>query len=256
MKIKPSKTKTKAGSSLSLKRKQNKNATPSLGNHNKHGTSQDVLRNIRKRNNVDAWDVGASERQEYLNEKKKHQGENKRLKFEPAPASFQLPSREEQLRKRMGDFAGPLLGTLWEAETTVQGSADFLPKTIKVTTESKKVTNQFSVLESSDEEDETYKKSQHKETFHFKPASLPEPDKLRSVSWNQTSLPKTTSSSTSTDLFKPASFNAEELMKQQQQHGHPNTSSTFTFKPATFQVDNLPTGNAQNRSVDADLDDL
>src|SRR4051794_16393957 len=59
----------------------------------------------KRRVNIDAWDSGVSER---LEEKQTRDADKaKRIKFEPAPASFTLPTREEHLRSQFGEFAGP-----------------------------------------------------------------------------------------------------------------------------------------------------
>jgi hypothetical protein len=255
MKIKraTSTKKTKAGSLLALKRKQNGTRKPHRALTASNNHDRNVPTKGKKRDNVDAWDEGAKERQEYVNEKRKFQGESKRLKFEPAPATFQLPTREEQLRKKMGDFAGPLLGTLWEAETSLEGMSNFLPNASPVKVEekheTKKPINQFSELESSDEEEEKHKMQQPtKKSLNLKPASLPDPAKLKSLLWNKTSA-AIPSASAGSSLFKPASFNADELLKQQHQAGSTSTSSTLIFRPPTFRVGAFSSSSASSTST-------
>ena len=185
----------------------------------------------RLRDNVDAWDSGAAERVE--ERKARAEGNTKRLKFEPAPPTFTLPSREEQLRRQLGDFAGPLLGSLWEEQHVPTSTVSFFPETdASRDRKNKRATNKFAALASSDEENEI-EDVESSNKIEFKPAMLDvtKANKLMALS---------TISASPTPLFRPATFDPNK-----------KTAVTVEFRPATLGM--LPLKSAvQQPPVDHD----
>ena len=221
----------------------------------------------RSRENVDAWDSGVVERkhQEAANKLNR----TKRLKFNPAPPTFQLPTREETLRKQLGDFAGPLLGTLWEeqAEDDRKSNVTFVDNNkVKKSSslmqdDSLNRSNQFTALASSDDEEEEGKSDQanSRPKIVFKPSTLMDANLSKSTTAWMFQSSSSSSSSATAAMFKPASFNAEDLKQQ------PSSTSTFAFRPATFHAPQLtiahsellpPSSSKMPTSSDNDWDDL
>ena len=197
----------------------------------------------------DAWDTGATERTEEAQARKK--AKTKKLRFEPAPATFALPSREEQLRKQMGDFAGPLLGTLWEEETKGQ-QVQFVDRKDKgkwvggeeeqsnsPVKRRKGNENQFAALESDEEADasQTRESSSSGRKVAFKPSTLGD------VTGKSLSLPSDASAlvSKGAPLFKPPTIDADQLRKLPPNGGSSSLSGLqVQFRPPTFSINPVP----------------
>jgi len=258
MKIKGNQSKQKAGSKVlktSIKKK------PAGAGKIKRPSSKNTAKpKKRVRDNIDAWDTGAGERKQYELEKKSSSSKTpKRMRFQPAPASFSLPSRTEVLAKKMGEFAGPLLGSLWEAEDekTDQVRFDVVPESLHAKKEERKRKNPFSALASSDEDDSVREKKSSlsvTKKINFMPPIL---STTSAVSSSSSSFKP---QSTTKSLFKPAIFDAEEVKKSKPTNTKP-TPITFTLKPPTFvapalaDLDSQLGGSHQQRKREDDDDD-
>lgn len=122
---------------------------------------------------VDAWDTGRSERVKSRAEAAEAaaaSSSSKRLKFDPKPPTFIAATRAEMLTQRMGGFAGPLLGALWnEQEDEEDGIIIRSSKEGAATTAAR---NKFGALESSDEEGCGAQKQAEPNPFEVKPAAF------------------------------------------------------------------------------------
>ena len=178
----------------------------------------------RKRSNVDAWDSGAAERAEQQQLKRN----SKKIKFTLQPATFQPPSESEILKKRLGEFAGPLLGALWEENNPVSITKS---RSSTITVENRfqeaKRENPFSVLATSSSDEEEYLAQSKPSLFQ---APVLKPEIFSSV---QSTLPKLLlKKETASFLFKPATFDPANSSKNIMSSTTPSVK--FELKPSSF----------------------
>jgi hypothetical protein len=211
--------KKKGVSMLASSKNRNKNRNG--GSDKATAKNQRFLAKKRSKSGVDAWDMGASERIEH--EKAVKSGESKRIKFEPAPAKLILPSKDDDLRRRMGEFAGPLLGALWEDKAPVSG-VSFEPVK-SAPPASKRDANKFAALASDSEEDETFKAKENK--LLFKAPVLDISRQPMNLFAKQQPVSKSSGL-----MFKPSVLDASQLLNKPQT----SPSTTVVFREASFQA--------------------
>jgi hypothetical protein len=117
-------------------------------------------REEKRKRTIDEWDSGAQERLEASTwrQKPKHG-------FDPKPATFEGESEESRVKKlgqKMGDLAGPLLVSLWDADRDLRAQSAPKPKPKPAFNavqdshqhQQQRVSNPFAALASDDEEQE------------------------------------------------------------------------------------------------------
>ncbi|KAH9260760.1 hypothetical protein BASA81_001227 [Batrachochytrium salamandrivorans] len=180
---------------------------------------------------VDAWDTGRSERAR--SEKSKvaaAASSSKRLKFDPKPPTFIAATRAEMLTQRMGGFAGPLLGALWNEQEDEEDG--IIIRSSKPGEGDGAAKNKFGLLESSDEEGA--EKEAEPNPFEVKPAAF-----ANAANWTF-GVPQRAVSNDPWQLKEPT-FKLDAV---------PPPKPEFVLKPSLFQ---LPTAAATEELSDDDL---
>ena len=230
-----SRNETRQSASVLLKSKTKSSSSKRedlLSRKNQKGKASQLKRKQRVQASVDAWDTGAAERAE--DRAVRVESGTKRLKFEPAAATLVLPSREDLLKQQFGEFAGPLLGTLYD-ESQAHNSVSFEPLQKPKTTKSTgtKNGNIFNVLGSSseDEGDDLPTKK-----IVFKPSTLGDASTLPVPSALPPQFAQSSAAAAGQGLFfKPATFNVNASgVNPSRMATTISSSPPILFKPSTI----------------------
>ena len=165
-------------------------------------------REQRRQRVIDEWDSGAQERLEASGLREKNIG----MEFKPKPATFTGEAEETKVRRlgaQMGDLAGPLLVSLWEADRDLASTAAPVQAVTQLATKYRvqqdaaelRAANRFAALASSDSEDAEDNEQEPEEVW-VRPATLNRPGKLTAPV-----VP------VAKPLFAPATFTAPPLSK-------------------------------------------
>lgn len=187
------------------------------------------VKRSKPKRSVDAWDTGKAERKR--NEQASSSSSNKRLQFDPKPPTFVAATRTEMLTQRMGHFAGPLLGALWNEQEDEEDG--IIIRTRKPEPEVKNTFSGLALSSSSSDDDEV--EEEEPNPFAVKPSTFAN---TSSVGWMFTN---NTAAAADPWKLKEPTFKLEEATTKA------NKPEEIIFKPASFV---LPT--AQDEFSDDD----